>query len=36
MNAMNRALAPPDGDDWIAVSSEELPVDVAWRWATVA
>ena len=36
MNPMNRALAPPDGDDWIAVSSEELPVDVAWRWATVA
>jgi molybdopterin synthase catalytic subunit len=36
MNQMNRALAPPDGDDWIAVSSEELPVDVAWRWATVA
>ena len=35
MILMNRALAPPDGDDWIAVSSEELPVDVARRWATV-
>ena len=32
---MNRALAPPDGDDWIAVSSGELPVDVTWRWATL-
>ena len=35
MNLMNRALAPPDGDDWIAVSTEELPVDVAWRWAAL-
>src|SRR5271156_5847812 len=35
MDPMNRALTPPDGDDWIAVSSEELPADVAWRWATV-
>lgn len=35
MDPMNRALTPPDGDDWIAVSSEELPVDVAQRWATV-
>ena len=36
MSAMNHALAPSEGDNWIAVSSEELPVDVAWRWATVA
>jgi molybdopterin synthase catalytic subunit len=35
MKPMNPALAPPDGDDWIAVSGEELPVDAAWRWATV-
>ncbi len=36
MNPMSLELVPSDGDDWIAVSSEELPVDMARRWATVA
>ncbi len=35
MNPMDHALAPPDGEDWIAVSSEELPVEGARRWATL-
>ena len=27
--------AMPTGDDWIAISEGELPVDDAWRWAGV-
>ncbi len=26
---------PVDGDDWIAISGGELPVDDAWRWVGV-
>jgi molybdopterin synthase catalytic subunit len=36
MTSMDRALPPPDGDDWIAVSEDALPVDLARQWATVA
>jgi molybdopterin synthase catalytic subunit len=25
-------VAPPSGDDWVALSSQELPVDAASRW----
>jgi molybdopterin synthase catalytic subunit len=27
-------MNPPDGDDWIALTSDPLPVDVALAWAT--
>jgi molybdopterin synthase catalytic subunit len=30
------ALEMPTGEDWIAISQGELPVDAAWRWAGVA
>jgi molybdopterin synthase catalytic subunit len=36
MTSMDGALLPPEGDDWIAVSGDALPVDLARRWATVA
>ncbi len=26
-------LSPPDGDDWIGVSTTPLPVEAAWHWA---
>jgi len=29
------SLRPPDGPDWIAVSEEELPVELAFRWASL-
>lgn len=36
MTSMDGALLPPEGDDWIAVSEDALPVDLARQWATVA
>jgi molybdopterin synthase catalytic subunit len=36
MTSMDRALLPPDGDEWISVSEDALPVDLARQWATVA
>jgi molybdopterin synthase catalytic subunit len=36
MTSMDGALLPPEGDDWIAVSTNALPVDLARLWATVA
>jgi molybdopterin synthase catalytic subunit len=32
---MHGAPTPAEGDDWIAVSEEKLPVDLAWQWATI-
>ena len=29
------ALEAPPGEDWIAISEGQLPVDVAWKWAGV-
>ena len=36
MTSMDRVLLPPDGDEWIAVTEDALPVDLARQWATVA
>lgn len=36
MISVHGALSPPDGDEWIAVSEDTLPVDLARQWATVA
>ena len=32
---MDSELQIPVGDDWIAISEDELPVDAAWKWVSV-
>jgi molybdopterin synthase catalytic subunit len=36
MTSMDAALVPPECDEWIAVSADTLPADVARQWATVS
>jgi molybdopterin synthase catalytic subunit len=36
MTSMDGALEPPDSDEWIALTTDTLPVDAARQWATVA